>query len=315
MSSSPAVLPPPSRRPVCRGRCGARHRRARGTGGPASRRTRPRAPRPTRSATPAAHRVAQTRGPARRPRHGRRSARFGWARWLARGFPRRTNPQPVRPRERAAPHRQRRHAAGCDVDAQFHAPAPFEHLVVVDIAGARNNPFGEAEADRQVLQMRRGGEHHRMGDPLVDEGDRRLFDDRFLPRRPRAEATPRNGRTTRQPPSRPPGGAPTRALASSASSIMSPPTSAASAPGPTSTPAPCSADCIRGSNPQHNRQPRGMSEGVTRSPRNSRTMPSSTAVRAGTDPPSASPSRSTSSGFPSSTMRVPWMPRKRSSRL
>src|ERR1700738_3082400 len=62
-------------------------------------------------------------------------------------------------------------------DAVFHA----QYVERLNVAGAIDDAFVQAEAEREVLEIQRCRHHHGVGAAIVCQGDRRLFRDRTRP--------------------------------------------------------------------------------------------------------------------------------------
>ncbi len=84
------------------------------------------------------------------------------------------------PGERAAAFAHGGEAFAGERHAHLAAEGVLDDVDVVEFACARGDALAEREAEREVFEVLRGGEHDRVGEAVIDEGDRRLFGDRIL---------------------------------------------------------------------------------------------------------------------------------------
>jgi hypothetical protein len=110
-----------------------------------------------------------------------------------------------RPRQMAPPVVKGIALAWPEPHSKLDAVVARYDLKVLDLIRRRDDPLRQAEADREVLEIRGRRHHHGMSGPIVGEGDRGLLGDgararldAAVPRRPH-DAPKRQGRLIRRP--------------------------------------------------------------------------------------------------------------------
>ena len=184
-STAAAVLPPPrrhrapERRQACRARCAGRHPRAARPDRAADARRRRRAPHASSGSASA----PRARLPSRCGSHPLRTARSprcaaACARHL-RGFPARTGrSRSDRRGDAGAASSQSARSGASHMRSSMPQIRPERRQVPRSRAADCTMPSVKAEAQREVFQVGRRRQHHRIGAAVIGERDRRLLRDR-----------------------------------------------------------------------------------------------------------------------------------------
>lgn len=107
------------------------------------------------------------------PHARRRGARFGEALHPA-------QPAAGRADDRAATAGERVPARRDEPEAEFDAVGVGVRFEAEHFVGARDYAFGEAEAQREIVEIGWGGHHHRVRAAVIDDRDRHFFGDDAL---------------------------------------------------------------------------------------------------------------------------------------